>query len=102
MLGQKLGHQVKSKKNVVYALEAIFSVQYSWKLLRIFALIIFVTSSKMGHDGWKTRSLGQILDKPCVSSRSHIFSLILLKVAQNVCFDDIWVAFENGSCGVKI
>ena len=29
MLGQKLGHQVKYKKNVVYTLEAIFSVQYS-------------------------------------------------------------------------
>ena len=96
MLGQKLGHQVKSKKNV-YALEAILSVQYSWKLLRMFALIISLTSLKMGHDGWKTRSLGQILEKPCVSSRSHIFCLILLKVGQN----DIWVAFENGSCGVK-
>ena len=101
MLGQKLGHQVKSKKNVVYALKAILSAQYSWKLLRMFALIISLTSLKMGHDGWKTRSLGQILEKPCVSSRSHILYLILLKVGQNVCLDDIWVAFENGSCGVK-
>ena len=50
MLGQKLGHLVKSKKNVVYALEAIFSVQYSWKLLRMFALIISLTSLKVGHD----------------------------------------------------
>ena len=130
MFGQKLGHQVTSKKKVVYALEAIFSVQYSWKLLRMFALIISWMSLKVGHvgsesrslgqilekpcvrcrglkilkighDGWKTRLLLQILEKPCVSSRSHIFCLMLLKVGQNLCLDDIWVAFENGSCGVK-
>ena len=34
----------------------------------------------MGHIMSKTRSLGQILEKPCVCSRGHIFS-------QNVCLD---------------
>ena len=29
MLGKKLGHQVRVKKNLIYTLEAIFSVQYS-------------------------------------------------------------------------
>ena len=38
----------------------------------------------MGHMGSKTRSLGQILEKPCVRSRGHIFSRILMKVGQDV------------------
>ena len=56
---------------------------------------------KMGHVGSKTRSPGQILEKPCVRSRGHIFSRILMKVGQNVCLDDISDEFENGSRGVK-
>ena len=55
----------------------------------------------MGHVGSKTRSPGQILGKPCVRSRSHIFSRILMKVGQNVCLDDISDRFENGSLGLK-
>ena len=55
----------------------------------------------MGHVGSKTRSLGQILEKPCVRSRGHIFSWILMKVGQDVCLDDISDEFENGSHGVK-
>ena len=56
---------------------------------------------KMGHVGSKTRSLGQILEKPSVRSRGHIFSWILMKVGQDVCLDDISDKIENGSCGVK-
>ena len=59
------------------------------------------TSSKMGHVGSKTRSLGQILEKPCVRSRGHILSQILMEVGQDVCLDDILDEFENGSRGVK-
>ena len=59
------------------------------------------TSSKMGHVGSKTRSLGQILEKPCVRSRGHILSRILIEVGQDVCLDDISDEFENGSRGVK-
>ena len=55
----------------------------------------------MGHVGSKTRSLGQILEKPSVRSRGHIFSWILMKVGQDVCLDDISDKIENGSCGVK-
>ena len=58
-------------------------------------------SSKMGHVGSKTRSLGQILEKPCVRSRGYIFSRILMEVGQDVCLDDISDEFENGSRGVK-
>ena len=32
----------------------------------------------------KTRSVGQILEKPCVRSRGHIFSQIIVKLGQNV------------------
>ena len=56
---------------------------------------------KNGHVGSKTRSLGQILEKPSVRSRGHIFSWILMKVGQDVCLDDISDKIENGSCGVK-
>ena len=42
----------------------------------------------------KTRSLVQILEKPCVCSRSHSFS-------QNVCLDEISDVFENGSGHLK-
>ena len=59
------------------------------------------TIPKMGHVGSKTRSLGQILEKPCVRSRGHILSRILMEVGQDVCLDDISDEFENGSRGVK-
>ena len=50
----------------------------------------------------QTRSLGKNLRrKPCVSSRGHIFSLIIMKLGQNVCFDLVSNDFENGSCRVK-
>ena len=66
-----------------------------------FCLDDILDSSKMGHVGSKTRSLGQILEKPSVRSRGHIFSWILMKVGQDVCLDDISDKIENGSCGVK-
>ena len=34
---------------------------------------------KLGHVGSKTRSLSQILEKPCVSSRGHSFDLKFLR-----------------------
>ena len=86
---------------LVYALEATVLVGYSRKLVRMFVSMKSRTSSKMGHVGSKTRSLGQILEKPCVRSRGHIFSRILMKVGQDVCLDDISDEFENGSRGVK-
>ena len=55
----------------------------------------------MGHVGSKTKSLDQILGKPCLSSRGHIFSPILMKHLQNVCLDKILNDLENDSCRVK-
>ena len=42
------------------------------------------TSLKIKYVGSKTRSLGQILEKPCVRSRGQIFSLIIMKLGQNI------------------
>ena len=36
-------------------------------------IIISRSSLKLGHVGSKTRSLGQILEKPCVHSKRHSF-----------------------------
>ena len=55
----------------------------------------------MGRVRSKTRSLNQILEKHCVRFRDHIFSLIIMKLSQNVCLDKISDEFENGSCWVK-
>ena len=55
----------------------------------------------MGHVMSKSRSLGQILEKPFVHSRRHIFSLIIMKLCQNDFLDEIWYKFENGSCCTK-
>ena len=70
-------------------------------MVRMCALMKSHTSSKMGHIGSKTKSLAQILEKPCVCSRGNIFSLIIMKPGQNVCLDEISDEFENGSCWLK-
>ena len=59
-------------------------------------------SVKIGHVGSKTRSLGQVLEKPCIRSRGHIFSPIIMKRSENVCLDEISDELENGSCQVEI
>ena len=57
--------------------------------------------SKDGSCRVKTRSLGQILEKPCVHSRGNIFSQIIKKLGQNFCCDEISEGIENGLCRVK-
>ena len=59
------------------------------------------SSSKLGHVGSKTRSLGQILEKPCVHSRGHSFDHKFMKVCQNVNHHNILVKFKTGSYWVK-
>ena len=59
------------------------------------------TSMKWGYVGSKTRSHGQILEKPCVRSRGHIFGPILMILGENVCLDKVSNDFENGSYGVE-
>ena len=63
----------------------------------MFVLMKSQTSLKMGNVRSKTRSLGQISEKPYLHSRGHIFSPILMKIGQNVCLDEILDRFENGS-----
>ena len=53
-------------------LEAIVLVQSSSNLLRMIILTISQSSSNMGDNGSKTRSVGQIMEKPCEHSRGHI------------------------------
>ena len=59
------------------------------------------SSSKMGHVGSKTRSLGQIIEKACYHSRSYSFHWIIMKIGQHVCLDEFYVNFESGSTGSK-
>ena len=56
------------------------------------------TSNKvnLGPVRSKTSSHCQILEKPCVPSRGHIFSPIFMKLGQCVCLDKISDKFENG------
>ena len=96
MLGQKLGQKVKSWKNLVNTLEATFLVQSSSNLLRMIILTISQLSSNMGDVGSKTRSEGQIMEKPCQHSRGHSFGPIFIKLAQNDHLDNISVKFEYG------
>ena len=82
-------------------LEATVLVQSSSNLLRMIILTISQSSSNMGDFGSKTRSVGQIIEKPCEHSRGHRFGPIFIKLAQNDCLDNILVKFEYGSCRVK-
>ena len=43
----------------------------------------------MGQLGSKTRSLGQIREKPCVCDRGGIFQLIFMNFGQNDNLDEI-------------
>ena len=64
----------------------------------MFVLMISRSSSKLGHQGSKTRSPGQISGKPYHSS-DHIFQAIIMNLAENVYLDDF--KFETGSLRVK-
>ena len=59
-------------------------------------IIIFRSSSKLGHVASKTRSLGQILEIPCVHSKRHSFDPKLMTLCHNVNHHNIKVKFETG------
>ena len=61
-------------------------------------IIISRSNSKLGHVGSKTRSLGQILEKPYVYSREHSFHPLFMKLCQNINHHNIQVRFKAGSC----
>ena len=56
---------------------------------------------KMGHVRSKTRSLGHILEKPCVRSRGHIFSLIIMTLGQMFVLMKSQTAYKMGHVGSK-
>ena len=49
----------------------------------------------MGDIGPKTRSVGQIMEKPCEHSRSHSFGPIFIQLAQNDHLDNIYLSKLN-------
>ena len=68
----------------------------------MFVLMKSGMSLKMGQVESKTRSIGKIVEKkPCVRSKGYIFSLIVMKLGQNVYLDEVCDKFENGSCLVE-
>ena len=67
----------------------------------MFVLMKSHLSVKMGHVGSKTRSVDEIIEKPRVRCRGHIFRPMIMKLDPNVCLDEISDEFENGSCLVE-
>ena len=59
------------------------------------------TKMKMGHVRSKTRSLRQNLEKPCVRSRGHIVSPIIMKLSQNVFLMKSQTSLTMGHVGSK-
>ena len=49
----------------------------------------------MGHVVPETRSICQILEKPCVCSSGHIFSPMVIKLGENVYLNDSLEEVEN-------
>ena len=70
--------------NLVYILEGTILIQSSGNCVRMLIIIISRSGSKLGHVGSKTRSLGQILEKPCVHPRRHSFDPSIMKLCRNL------------------
>ena len=85
----------------VYTLEATLLIQTSSNLVSMIVMIISWTSLIMDGLEKKRRSLGQFLEESCLHSRCHIFGPIFLKLAQNVCLDNILVRFDHRLAWVK-
>ena len=56
-------------------------------------IIISRSSLKLDQVRSETKLLGQILEKPCVHSRGHIFDPKFMQLCQNVNHHNIWVEF---------
>ena len=59
------------------------------------------SSSNMGHVGSKTRSVGQIKEKPCEHSRGHSFCPIFIKLAPSDHLDKYRSSSNMGHVGSK-
>ena len=80
----------------MYTLEATDFVQFLSNLLRMIILTISRLCLNIGYVRSKSRSVGQIIEKPCEHSRGHSFGPIFIKLAQNDHLDNISVKFEDG------
>ena len=85
----------------MYTLEGTVLIQISRNSIRMLMIIISRSSSKLGHVGSKTRSLGQILEKPCVHSKRHSFESKFMKVWQIVNHHISWSSLKLGHVGSK-
>ena len=63
----------------------------------MFVLMISRSGIKLGQLESETRSPDQIKGKPCWHFRGHIFEVVIMNLAQNVCLDDFYVKFGTGS-----
>ena len=63
----------------MYTLEGTVLIRSSRNFIRMLMIIISRSSLKLGHVGLKTRSQGQIIEKPCVHSKRHSFDLKFMK-----------------------
>ena len=59
------------------------------------------SSSNLGHVGSKSRSVGQIMKKPCLLSRGHIVEPKLMKFYQNDSLMKYWLSLTLGQMGSK-
>ena len=82
-------------------LGAMILAQSSSNLVRMLIWMISRSNLNMGQVGSKSRSRGQILEKPYEHSRGHIFSPIFIKLGQDAYLDDVWIKFEYGSGRIK-
>ena len=64
----------------MYSLEGTVLVQSSGNFVRLLIIITSRSVLKLGHVRLKTRSLGQILEKPSVFSRGHSFDHMFMKI----------------------
>ena len=77
-------HASVHKLLLVTTLQVTFFKGSSSKLVRMFIMMKSRSSLILGHLGSKTRSVDQIIEKPCDLSRGHIFQRIFLIIGQNV------------------
>ena len=67
----------------MYTLEGTDLIISSGNYVRMLIIIMSRSDLKLGHVGSKTRSVGQILEKPCVHSRGHNCDSKVMKLYQN-------------------
>ena len=74
--GQKLDHKVKHE----YSSEGTVLMQSSLNYVRMFISIKSRPGRKLGHVGSKTRSKGQLKEKPCELFSRHSFDPFFMKL----------------------